>query len=219
VLEIDIEHIFGLRPDLVLATGLTQPQQVEGLRRLGIRVERFREPRSFAEIREQFRAIGSLLGMERRAAEILESVDMRLQEVGNAVSRRKRPRVLLQIGAQPLFIATGSSFTHDFIELAGGSNIGAGASSGRYSEEMVMAARPDLIIVAMMGSQENVAERERRRWLRLYSRLGRESPRVVLLDSDLICSPTPETFVEGLSRMAILIHPELAGRDLLSLRR
>jgi len=129
------------------------------------------------------------------------------------------PKVLLQIGAQPLFIATGSSFTHDFIELAGGCNVAAGAVSGRYSEEMVMAARPDLIIVAMMGSQEGIALREQRRWKELFAAAGRDAPPVLLIDADLICSPTPETFIEGLSLLVGLIHPELAGRDLLSPRR
>jgi iron complex transport system substrate-binding protein len=71
----------------------------------------------------------------------------------------------------------------------------------------------------MMGSQEGIALREQRRWKELFAAAGRDAPPVLLIDADLICSPTPETFIEGLSLLVGLIHPELAGRDLLSPRR
>ncbi|MCI5220091.1 MAG: ABC transporter substrate-binding protein, partial [Candidatus Electrothrix sp. LOE2] len=41
VMQVSIEKILSLRPDLNLATGLTQPQQLKKLRELGLRVEQF----------------------------------------------------------------------------------------------------------------------------------------------------------------------------------
>jgi iron complex transport system substrate-binding protein len=37
--------------------------------------------------------------------------------------------------------------------------------------------------------------------------------RVHVLDPELICSPTPETFGTGLRQVALLLHPSLAGTD------
>ncbi len=44
VMELSIERIIGLRPDLVLAINLSPPQQVAQLERLGLRVHTFTSP-------------------------------------------------------------------------------------------------------------------------------------------------------------------------------
>ena len=53
-MQVSIEKILSLKPDLVLATGLTQPQQLNKLRELGIRVEQVKQPVSFSAICQEF---------------------------------------------------------------------------------------------------------------------------------------------------------------------
>jgi iron complex transport system substrate-binding protein len=72
VQEISIEKIVSLRPQLILASNLTPPQQVEKLRQLGFRVEFFRQPASFADICSHFLRLGQLLGLEERAEAIVD---------------------------------------------------------------------------------------------------------------------------------------------------
>ena len=219
VLQIDIEHILSLRPDLVLATGLTQPQQIDALRRAGMRVVQFKEPRSFIEIRSQFLALGRLLGLEERAAAILAEVEVELRAISTSTAGLPQQRVLLQIGTNPIFAATASSFTHDFISMAGGINIAALEKSGRYNQEKVLAQNPDVIIIAMMGSQTGVGAAEKRKWQDLFAGFSSAGSRgIFLIDPDLVCSPTPVSFLEALTVVSRLIHPELAGRALLSAR-
>jgi len=152
VLQIDIEHIFSLRPDLVLATGLTQPQQINGLRRLGLRVVQFKEPKSFQDISSQFLTLGRLLGLEKKTQAILSEVTGQLQAIRSSIAGLPPQKVLLQIGANPLFAATSTSFTHDYISLAGDVNIAAAEQSGRYNPEKVVAQNPDVIIIAIMNA-------------------------------------------------------------------
>ena len=70
VMQVSIEKILSLKPDLILATGLTQPQQADKLRELGLRTEQFQQPASFAEICAQFRRIGELLARYPKADQV-----------------------------------------------------------------------------------------------------------------------------------------------------
>ena len=67
VTQVNIEKIVDLKPDLVLATSLTDHRAVESLKRLGIGVIVFDEPRSYAETNEQFLELGRIVGREREA--------------------------------------------------------------------------------------------------------------------------------------------------------
>lgn len=207
VMQFNIEQILGLRPDLILATGLTSPQQVAQLTASGVRVVHFRQPSSFAAICEQFLELGKLLGLEGKAQEI---IDEARKEVG-AIQRRVKglppKKVFLQVGATPLFSSVESSFTNDFIVLAGGVNIAAGKHDGRYNHEMVTAQNPEVIIVAIMGSEGGTGAREKEGWLRFTPITAVQNQQVFVLDADLICSPSPLTFVKGLEQVAALIHP------------
>ncbi len=71
VTQVNIEKIVELKPDLVLATSLTEHKAVESLKRLGISVIVFNEPRSYAETNEQFLELGRIVGREREARRYL----------------------------------------------------------------------------------------------------------------------------------------------------
>ena len=117
-------------------------------------------------------------------------------------------KVFLQVGAHHLFASVESSFTNDFIVLSGGINIAAGQKDGRYNREKVAAQNPDVIIIAVMGSEGGVGAKERDEWLRFEPISAVHNKQVFVVDPDLICSPSPMTFVKGLEQIAALIHPQ-----------
>jgi len=207
VMQFNIEQILGLQPDLILATGLTTPQQVAQLAASGVRVVHFRQPSSFVAICEQFLELGKLLGLEARAREIIAQAQGDVLAIQQRVARLPPRKVFLQVGASPLFASVESSFTNDFIVLAGGINIAAGKHDGRYNHEMVTAQNPEVIIVAIMGSEGGAGGREKEEWLRFAPITAVQNRQVFVLDADLICSPSPLTFVKALEQMASLIHP------------
>jgi iron complex transport system substrate-binding protein len=209
VMQVSIEKIISLQPDLVLATGLTQPAQIRKLRELGLRVVQFNHPKSFADICVQLLRLGRLLGREQRAGEFVARAKKEVAAIRQRVDGRERPRVFLQVGAEPLFGSAPGSFTHDFIEFGGGTNILSDQSSGAASLEKVLARNPDIILIAIMGSETGVAGREKARWELFGAIRAVRDHRVHIVNPNLVCSPSPATFVRALRLIAGLIHPEI----------
>ncbi len=209
VMQISIEKIISLRPDLVLATGLTQPQQLRKLRDIGLRVVRFAQPDSFSAICEQFLQLGRLLGLEKRAEQIVAQARLDVQHIQEQVASLPRQKVFLQVGALPLFGSVTSSFTHDYITFAGGINVLADQDTGTTGYEKILAGNPDVIIIAVMGTESGVAVREKEKWSAFESITAVRNNRVYLINPDLVCSPSPVTFSRTLARMAGFIHPEI----------
>lgn len=208
VQEIRVEKIVSLQPQLILASNLTPPQQAEKLRELGFQVEFFRQPASFADICSHFLRLGRLLGLEERAEAIVNQARKKVEAVSNAVEPLPRRKVFLQVGAHPLFSSIKSSFTHDFIELGGGVNIAGEQLSGVMKTEQVLALNPDLIIIAVMGSEHGIGAEQRNHWMSFAAVEAVRSGRVHVMDPDLVCSPSPATFADTLVTIARLIHPE-----------
>ena len=209
VMELSIERIIGLRPDLVLAINLSPPQQVAQLERLGLRVRTFHQPESFAEMCDQFLELGTLLGREQRAREIVDEAARRAEAVRTATADLPRRKVFLQVGANPLFSSVQDSFTHEYMVLGGGENIAGDRRSGAMTTEQVLALDPEVIIIAVMGSEDGIGGGEKGKWERYRAMRAVRDGRVHVLDPDQVCSPSPLTFAASLEAIARLIHPGL----------
>nr|WP_321465938.1 helical backbone metal receptor [uncultured Desulfobulbus sp.] len=212
VQELSIEKIVSLRPDLVLSINLNPPQQVGQLRNLGLQVETFRQPASFTDICLQFHRLGDLLGLEQQAEAIIARAQAKVNAVQAAVGPLPKAKVFLQVGASPLFSSVKNSFTHDFIDLAGGINIAGEQRSGTMKVEQVIALNPQVIIIAVMGSEGGIGADQKKHWLVFPTLDAVRDQRVYLLDPDLVCSPSPLTFADTLVTFARLIHPQTAGK-------
>jgi iron complex transport system substrate-binding protein len=203
VTEVDLEKIVGLKPDLVLATSLTNLQAVEKFKRLGLKVLIFPQPRSFSSLCEDFLKLGRAVGKEKEAVEIVDQAKRRVRLIEDKVKALARPKVFVQIGARPLYTVTRDSFINDFVELAGGINIAAGAKSGLYSREKVLKDNPEVVIIATMGL---VGEEEKKMWQKFKTLNAVKNNRINIIDSYTLCSPTPVSFTETLEEMVKIIH-------------
>ncbi|MEN8198638.1 MAG: ABC transporter substrate-binding protein [Thermodesulfobacteriota bacterium] len=213
VMQVSIEKIISLQPDLVLATGLTQMEQIRQLQSVGIKVVQFSQPASFAEICSQFLQLGRLLGLEDEAQQIVARARNKVSEVQKQVAPLPGQKVFLQVGATPLFASVPSSFTHDFIILAGGVNIAERQKAGLTSYERVIADNPDVILIAIMGTESGIASTEKEKWLQIPVIRAVQEQRIHLINPDLVCSPSPATFAEALTVIATLIHPGLTMEE------
>ncbi len=207
VMQVSVEKIISLQPDLVLATAFTKPAQVRQLQKKGYQVVRFSQPRSFAEICQHFIELGQLLGLEDYARQIVEEAQRDVALIQQRVAHLPRQKVFLQIGTTPMFGATPESFTHDFIVLGGGVNILNDQGRGTTNVEKVIAQNPDLIIIAIMGSESGIAHEELQKWLKIPIIKATQTNRVEVINPNLVCSPSPATFAQTLGVFAELIHP------------
>ena len=209
VMQISIEKILSLQPDLILATDLSPPQQLQKLRDLGLKVIQFHQATSFQQICDQFIALGQLLGIEDRAHAVIEEAEKKVAIVKQQAADLPRQKVFLQIGTQPLVGALQNTFTNDFILLSGGVNIIDDQLLGKTKQEKVISENPDVIIIAIMGNESGLAGQEKEKWQAVPVIKAVRDKRVHVLDPYLACSPSPKTFAEALTIIFRLIHPEL----------
>ena len=204
-IEVNLEKIVALKPDVVLSTSLTSPQAKEKLKSLGIKVVDFPAAKSFTEICRQFIALGIIVGKEKEANGVVNIARAKVDSIRKKAEVLPKPRVFVQIGARPLVTVTADSFINDFIEFAGGVNIAKGLKSLRYSKESVIKDNPDVIIIVTMGIG---AEKEKEIWQRYKSLKAAREDRIYIVDSDSLCSPTPVSFVETLEKISQILHSE-----------
>ncbi|MFH1823743.1 MAG: helical backbone metal receptor [Candidatus Firestonebacteria bacterium] len=204
VIDINIEKIFNLKPDLVLATSLTNPKAKEKLKRLEIKVITLSMPENFSDLCKQFLELGRLVGKEKESEKIVKNAEDNVKFIKKKVEILGKPKVLVQVGAKPLFVATGSCFINDYIEIAGGINIAKDAKEGIYSREQVLSANPDVIIITAMGI---AGEEEKKVWEKYKTLSATENNRIYIISTDELTSPTPVSFVKTLEEIVNILHP------------
>lgn len=193
--DVNIEKILMLKPDLVLAMLLTKPQDIETMRRLGIKVEIIPTPRNFEEICSQTLEIAKLVGYESAAKEIIEkskdTVDSLIRISGK---QAKKQKIFFQLGANPIFTVLENTFMNDYILFCNGENIFSDLTKGSVTRESVLLKNPDVIIVATMGG---FGAEEQKIWQSYPGLKAAKNNKIFLIDSETSCSPTPVNFTQA----------------------
>ncbi|HAS84281.1 MAG TPA: hypothetical protein DCS43_16805 [Verrucomicrobia bacterium] len=205
VVDPSTERIVRLQPDLDVATPLANRKRMDTLRGLGITVAEFRAARSFDEVCTQFLELGRLTGVTTSAERMVADAKARVQTLRARVAGHTRPRVFIQIGAKPLSTAGKDSFLNDLIDMAGGVNIADDTTFRVYSREAVLAANPDCILIVTMGM---TGPDEKQKWGQYKHLAAAANQRIFMIDSALVCSPTPLDFADALVIITGLLHPE-----------
>jgi len=209
VIEVNLEKIIGLKPDLVIATSLTSLKAVEKLKNLGIKVRTIQQAKDFTQICQQLLQLGDLVGKKKEAEEIVYKAQREVNIIKKKIENLPRANVFIQVGAKPLVTANRSSFINNLVELAGGENIAEGPkdlSYMPYSREKVLQADPDYIIIVTMGI---AGEEEKKKWEAFKNLKAVENKSVYVISAYDICSLTPVGFVDALKDIARILHPNI----------
>ncbi|MCX8117580.1 MAG: cobalamin-binding protein [Desulfobacterota bacterium] len=206
-IQIDVERVLSLRPDLIIATGAGNPKEVvERLERLGI-PSFVIFPKRVDDVFQSIRHVGQVVGREKEALHLIRSLQKRKEKVVAATQGLPRPRVFLQIGEQPIVTVGKGSFGDDLIRLAGGENVAGEDREAypRWGMEEILRRSPEVILISSMNPKGNY-QKALQDWERWKTIPAVRTKRVHLIDSDLIDRPSPR-IVEGLEEMAKAIHP------------
>ena len=209
--QLDLERIVVLRPDLCLAIRDGNPKAVvDRIEEMGIPVWAA-DPRDLSSVMDTIAAVGDLLGAGAAAARLGADMHRRIGAVDARVATAaQRPRVFFQIGLAPIVSAGSRTFIHELIERAGGANAAAGPTPyPRFSPEQVIALAPDIIIITSMARQ-GLFEQVRAEWRRWPQMPAAANDRIYISESNLFDRPSPR-LVDGLEHLARLIHPRLFG--------
>lgn len=205
VVKIQMEQALVARPDLVLATELSDPKQLELFRRRGIRVEVFLQPRNYDEIISQFERLGELLEKGPEASRITHESRARVAELKKTAQTYHKKRVFLQIGAKPLYGAGGNTFLNSLLLDANAVNLSADSGTGQISREQVILRNPEVILISDMAGAYDA---EFRSWTDFKAVEAVKNRRIFEVDSYRVCSPNPLTYPQALSDIITLIHGE-----------
>ena len=209
LIQANLEKIVALKPDLVIATNMARPKQLRKLKDLGIRVVQFSYPKNFSEMCRQFLELGALIGKEEKAKKIIDNTKREVAAIRMKTRNLPKKRVFIQLGIKPLHAVTRESFLNDYIEFGGGENIALNEGRGTYSREKVLKGNPEVIIISTMGSSEGeTGKKEKEAWMKYGSIDAVKDKNVYIVNPDKLCSPTPITFVEALTEIAKMIHPD-----------
>ncbi len=208
-IDLNIEKILALKPDLVIATADgNEKESVERLAVFKIPVL-ITNPKNLDGVFETVKTIGRITLQVDRAEIMVRSLKRRADQVIQACLPLSRPRVFLQINEHPLITVGKDTFHNHLITLAGGINISGNDAIKypKYSLEQVIRSKPDVLLITSM-ERGALAEKKKERWRQWGQIPAVKQGRIHILDSDLLDRPSPR-LVDGLEALARAIHPEL----------
>jgi len=206
-----IEKIVDLEPDLVFTPG-NDERLMNHLGELGIAYIVL-QPQDMDGILKDIELVGKVTDAEKSAERLIKDMQERISYVITRVKDVPRPKVFYIIEATDLsnpWTAGPGSFIDSLITLAGGENIAAAVQGAwvQFSLEAVVASDPEIIILpAHHGTAFTTPEvlREHPAWRGVTAV---KENKIFTIDDDLISRYGPRV-VNGLERMAKIIHPEL----------
>jgi iron complex transport system substrate-binding protein len=223
-LQIDLQRVADLRPDLVLAS-LTVPGHehiVDGLEAAGLPFEVL-EPTRLAHVYRDIERIAQLLGVAERGRQLVR----RMQAAMPPVRSQKAPGVLVEWWPKPVIAPGRESWVSDLLRLAGARNpwqarpvkstpLEADCAELKQLDAIVISwcgvdprnYRPELV-ARRSGWHDLPAVREQRIFCIPEAYLGRPGPRLVqgygaLRDLVLTCHPRTPAAPEAASFLARL---------------
>lgn len=150
----NVERIVATEADLVIISNLGQLQTIEAIEQAGIPVAFLDEQETMEGTFNIIHKVGMLTGKKQEAETLIADMKNRLQQI-SSTSESTRPTVYYAAGFGEWgdFTATGDTFIHDIITLAGGDNIASDAVNWSFQLELLHASDPDIIILpALWGS-------------------------------------------------------------------
>lgn len=221
-LDIDVDKVAALEPDLVLAT-LTVPgheKVVERLEAAGLPYIA-PEPVSLEDVYRDIRDIGARLGVPERAEGLVREMSAELGTgSGNSAADippdaddEGRPTILIQWWPKPVITPGKQSWATDVIQAAGGRAVLAGEDlkSRPMTDEEVAERAPDAVVLSWCG----VHPSKYRPDVVLGNEAWAELPfvkdgRVFCIGEPYLGRPGPR-LVEGVRRMREVVQTLRAG--------
>lgn len=212
-LNVDLDRVEALRPDLILAS-LSVPGMERNVTRLQERglPHLVLDPHGIEDLWDNLRAVGRVCDAERTAERVVAELKARVHRVRETTLRAAcQPRVYWEWWPKPLFAPGRRNWLTPLSELAGCRSVTAhvDADTARPSADEIRDADPDWIFLAWTG-----VAREKVRPDVLLRRTGwselaavREG-RVRIMEEGHYCRPSPR-LITGLEQLARLVHPQL----------
>ncbi len=160
------------------------------------------DPHTLEEVLESVLLLGKATGHEDVAAELVQSLRLRMAAVWRSTLGYDRPRVAVLEWTDPPY--SPGHWIPEMVELAGGTNVlgAAGQKSTRIRWEDLHEARPDVVVVAPCGYDRSGAQAQ-------ADGLAADLPagvRVHAVDADGMWARPGPRLVDGVEELAALLR-------------
>ena len=207
--ELNVEVILGLKPDLILSSDLVPLAQLQQLEDNGIPYV-ILAARTIDDVFKDIRLVGFITGHVTDSNTLVDQLQQRVDAVKakTLAENVTKPRVYVEF--YPMWTYGPDSFGDDLIRLAGGTNIAANASAeyAAIADEFVIAQDPETIVYTVGSNYDGTTPdtiASRPGWTNISAVV---SGKVYSLDDNLISRYGPR-IVDALEQLAAIVHPEL----------
>lgn len=151
--NLNIESIVSMNPDLVISGSMVGKKATDQMDQMGTPMVCVIEKPRFDALYDNISAIGRLVGKEKEADSLVESLKVKVESLFTDTSLstfNSQPSTCYYVvgfGPTGNFTAGGNTFINDIISMAGGHNIAEDIDGWSYSLEALMKENPDFIIV------------------------------------------------------------------------
>lgn len=202
-----LEAVVGLQPDLVLLVPSAQQRDFrQRLASVGIPVLAV-DPTSFEDVLASIETLGVRLGHAAEARARVDAIRQARAAVEAKAAEGPRPRTVLVLQREPLYVVGQGSFIDEMLRAAGAENLAASLPDPypRAGLEWLVAAAPEVILDASADPEPAAGY-----WSRWPSLPAVQRGRVVSVDAGLVTLPGP-ALDEALRALARALHPPAAG--------
>ena len=205
-----LEAVAALEPDLVVVVpSVEQRDFVARLQAMGVRVVVF-ENIELVQVLANIAELGELVGRGERAAARIDAI-ARTREAARALTaQRARPKVLIVLQRDPVFVVGSGGFIDELLVEAGGENLGArlGPAYPQVALEWLIDAGPEVLIDMSADAGDPLAY-----WSRWPAIPAVAAARVVHLDPKVVTLPGPY-LDRALEALVLALHGSALAADL-----
>ncbi|RWR12485.1 ABC transporter substrate-binding protein [Siminovitchia fortis] len=214
-MELNIEKIIALEPDLVLSHGSAGDRWDSGLKQLedsGIPVLVVKDAQSFDEVYETIEFIGKATGHTDEASDVNEDLKAKLDEIEKKaadIKEEDQKSVFVEISPAPEIYAVGkNTFMDQMLGTINAKNAVQEEGWPMMNEEAIIEMNPEVIIVNY-NYVENPVDQvlDRKGWQDIAAVKDKQ---VHLIDEALTSRPGPR-IAEGVEALAKAVYPEVFG--------
>jgi iron complex transport system substrate-binding protein len=213
-LDIDMDKVEELKPDLVLAS-LSVPGMERNIKELEKRKIPFvivPNPQTLQDVGECLLFVGKATNTKDKAGEVYEKFIHKVQSYDTLSQQVDTLKTIYwEWWAKPVFTPGSKNWLTEISRLAGGQNIfeDKDAESVQTDWEEVKSRNPDVIGVVWVGVPKNRINQKvilkRPGWEQMNAI---KNNRLYILDEPLFCRPSPR-LLNGLAKIASLLHPDI----------
>ncbi|QJD84939.1 ABC transporter substrate-binding protein [Cohnella herbarum] len=212
-MDIDIEALEALKPDLIVAS-LTVPGMEKNIERLKDRNLPYiiLNPKSLEDIANNMLVVGEATNTLKQATAAASKYRQVLEQYAE-LSRKvgHKPSLYWEWWPKPVFTPGGGNWLTEISELAGARNVFADdpRASVKTEPEDVLSRIPDYILLAWVGVKAQQVKPESVKKREGWSRLDAvQQGRIHVMEEPLYCRPSPRLIV-GLQKLAAFLHPDV----------